>query len=124
MPPAQRARTDVFEYLVAVSSIIRPAANVFADDFVRRAHGQPYRALHPLLETVLAETHGIMVYQEDVMKVAVALGGFSVHDGDQLRKILSKEAQRAALQGLSAAVLRRSRGTADCPHGGRSGVEP
>ena len=74
-----------------VSSIIRPAANVFADEFVRRAHGQRYRSLHPLLDEVLAETHGIMVYQEDVMKVAVALGGFSVEDGDQLRKVLSKK---------------------------------
>jgi DNA polymerase III alpha subunit len=74
-----------------VSSIIRPAANVFADEFVRRAHGQRYQSLHPLLDEVLAETHGIMVYQEDVMKVAVALGGFSVEDGDQLRKVLSKK---------------------------------
>ncbi|MEP6959379.1 MAG: DNA polymerase III subunit alpha [Nitrospirota bacterium] len=91
MPPARRAQADVFEYLVVVSSIIRPAANVFADEFVRRAHGQRYRAWHPLLDDVLAETHGIMVYQEDVMKVAVALGGFSVEDGDQLRKVLSKK---------------------------------
>ena len=98
MPPARRAQADVFEYLVAVSSIIRPAANVFADDFVQRAHGQPYRALHPLLDTVLAETHGIMVYQEDVMKVAVALGGFSVHDGDQLRKVLSKKHKERQLR--------------------------
>jgi DNA-directed DNA polymerase III PolC len=91
MPPARRAQADVFEYLVIVSSIIRPAANVFADEFVRRAHGQRYRSLHPLLDEVLAETLGIMVYQEDVMKVAVALGGFSVEDGDQLRKVLSKK---------------------------------
>ena len=75
MPPARLAQADVFEYLVIVSSIIRPAANVFADEFVRRAHGQRYRSLHPLLDEVLAETFGIMVYQEDVMKVAVALGG-------------------------------------------------
>lgn len=91
MPPARRATADVFEYLVVVSSIIRPAANVFADEFIRRAHGRRYPSLHPLLDEVLAETHGIMVYQEDVMKVAVALGGFSVTDGDQLRKILSKK---------------------------------
>jgi error-prone DNA polymerase len=91
MPPARRAQTDVFEYLVIVSSIIRPAAHVFADEFVRRAHGHRYRSLHPLLDEVLAETLGIMVYQEDVMKVAVALGGFSVEDGDQLRKVLSKK---------------------------------
>ncbi len=91
MPPAKRATADVFEYLVVVSSLIRPAANAYADEFVRRAHGQPYRPLHPLLEQVLEETHGIMVYQEDVMKVAVALGGFSMEDGDQLRKVLSKK---------------------------------
>ncbi|MFO0778342.1 MAG: DNA polymerase III subunit alpha [Nitrospira sp.] len=91
MPSARRAVADVFEYLVVVSSIIRPAANVFADEFVRRAHGQQYQPLHPLLDKVLAETHGIMVYQEDVMNVAVALGGFSVEDGDQLRKVLSKK---------------------------------
>lgn len=91
MPPARRAVADVFEYLVVVSSLIRPAANTFVDDFIRRAHGVPYTSPHPLLDNILSETHGIMVYQEDVMKVAVALGGFSVEDGDQLRKVLSKK---------------------------------
>jgi DNA polymerase III alpha subunit len=91
MPQDRRAIADVYEYLVVVSSIIRPAANVYADEFVRRAHGQWYCSLHPLLDQVLSGTHGIMVYQEDVMKVAIALGGFSVEDGDQLRKVLSKK---------------------------------
>jgi error-prone DNA polymerase len=91
MPPDRRAAADVFEYLVVVSSLIRPAANTFTEEFVRRAHGKRYTSPHPLLDEVLAETHGIMVYQEDVMKVAVALGGFSVEDGDQLRKVLSKK---------------------------------
>ena len=98
MPPSRRAVADVFEYLVVVSSIIRPAANVFADEFVRRAHGQRYQSLHPLLDEVLAETHSIMVYQEDVMKVAVAVGGFSVEDGDQLRKVLSKKHKERQLR--------------------------
>jgi len=98
MPPARRAVADVLEYLVVVSSIIRPAANVFADEFVRRAHGERYRSLHPLLDEVLQETHGIMVYQEDVMKVAVALGDFSVEDGDQLRKVLSKKHKERQLR--------------------------
>lgn len=116
MPVAQRAKADVFEHLVIVSSIIRPAANVFADEFVRRAHGQRYRSLHPLLDEVLAETLGIMVYQEDVMKVAVALAGFSVEDGDQLRKVLSKkhkerqlrDYQRQFYHGASARGLSRA----------------
>ena len=46
-----------------VSSIIRPAAEVFADEFIRRAQGQRYTSVHPALDEVLAETHGIMVYQ-------------------------------------------------------------
>ncbi len=98
MPPARRSQSDVFEYLIIVSSIIRPAANVFVDEFVRRAHGQLYRSLHPLLDQVLAETFGIMVYQEDVMNVAVTLGGLSVHDGDQLRKVLSKKHKEKQLR--------------------------
>ena len=98
MPPSKRAYADVFEYLIIVSSIIRPAANVFVDEFVRRAHGHPYRSLHPLLDKVLAETLGIMVYQEDVMNVAVTVGGFSVHDGDQLRKVLSKKHKEKQLR--------------------------
>ena len=98
MPPARRAVAEVFEYLVVVSSIIRPAANVYADEFVCRAHGQRHQSLHPLLDEVLAETHGIMVYQEDVMNVAVALGGFSVEDGDQLRKVLSKKHKERQLR--------------------------
>ncbi|MEO7863505.1 MAG: OB-fold nucleic acid binding domain-containing protein [Nitrospirales bacterium] len=98
MPPARRAQSDVFEHLIVVSSIIRPAANVFVDEFVRRAHGHPYRSLHPLLDEVLGETLGIMVYQEDVMNVAVKVGGFSVHDGDQLRKVLSKKHKERQLR--------------------------
>ena len=98
MPPERRAVADVFEYLVVVSSLIRPAANTFTEDFIRRAHGEHYTSPHPILDEILSETHGIMVYQEDVMKVAVALGGFSVEDGDQLRKVLSKKHKERQLR--------------------------
>ncbi|MEO7861225.1 MAG: DNA polymerase III subunit alpha [Nitrospirales bacterium] len=98
MPADRRARADVFEYLVIVSSLIRPAANRFIQEFVRRAHGGAYRPLHSLVEDVLVETHGIMVYQEDVTKVAMGLAGFSVEDGDQLRKILSKKHKERRLR--------------------------
>jgi len=98
MPSHRRAQADVFEYLVIVSSLIRPAANRFIQAFIRRAHGQPYPPLHPLVENVLAETHGIMVYQEDVTKVAMGLAGFSAEEGDQLRKVLSKKHKQKQLQ--------------------------
>lgn len=106
MPADRHAKADVFEYLVIVSSLIRPAANPFIREFVRRAHGGTYHPLHPALEAVLAETHGIMVYQEDVMQVAMALGGFSVEDGDQLRKVLSKKHKQKQLRDYQAQFYR------------------
>lgn len=115
MPAVQQERADDFEYLTIVSSIIRPAAHLVADDFIRRAHGHPYHVLHPALQGVLDETFGIMVYQEDVMKVAVALGGFSIEDGDQLRKILSKKHKHRQLRDYQrqfcAGALARGAGT-------------
>jgi len=97
MPPERRAIADVFEYLVIVSSLVRPAAISFVHEFVRRAHGRPYTSLHPVLDDVLTETYGIMVYQEDVTKVAMALADFSVEDADQLRKVLSKKHKQRQL---------------------------
>ncbi len=110
MPPDRRAAADVFDYLVIVSSLIRPAANRFIREFVRRAHGAPSRSLHPVLDRVLADTHGIMVYQEDVTRVAIELAGFSIEDGDQLRKVLTKKHKRRQLQDYRAQFFR---GTAE-----------
>jgi len=80
-----------YEHLVIHSSIIRPAANQFINAYVRRLKGEPYESLHPVLDRVLAETYGIMVYQEDVTKVAMEMAGFSAEDGDGLRKTLSRK---------------------------------
>ena len=91
MPPDQRAVTGVFENLVIVSSLVRPAAISFVQEFVRRAHGKPYQSLHRLIEPILKDTYDIMVYQEDVTRVAMALANFSIEDADQLRKVISKK---------------------------------
>ncbi|MFO0767577.1 MAG: hypothetical protein U0231_12530 [Nitrospiraceae bacterium] len=90
MPPARRAVADVFEYLVVVSSIIRPRRMCSPMSLcVARMDISIARCIRSWM--MFSKAHGIMVYQEDVMKVAVALGGFSVEDGDQLRKVLSKK---------------------------------
>jgi error-prone DNA polymerase len=98
MPSARLLSADVFEYLVMVSSLVRPAAITFVNDFIRRAHGHSYTPLHPLMEAILEETHGIMVYQEDVTKVAMALADFSLDDADQLRKVISKKHKHRQLR--------------------------
>lgn len=80
-----------FEHLVIHSSIIRPAANRYIHAYIERLHGAPYEPLHPRLGAILKETYGIMVYQEDVVLVSMALAGFNWAEGDGLRKVISKK---------------------------------
>ncbi|SDO75086.1 DNA polymerase III subunit alpha [Desulforhopalus singaporensis] len=87
----KKAGTGDFAQLVIQSSIIRPAANEFVREYVRRLHGGRWTPLCPEIGDVLDETFGLMVYQEDVSKVAVALAGFSHAEADGLRKIMSKK---------------------------------
>ncbi len=87
----QKAAVGDFEHLVIHSSIIRPAANDFIREYVRRLHGGEWTPIHPFLADVLDETFGIMVYQEDVSRAAVAVAGFSHAEADDLRKIMSKK---------------------------------
>ena len=86
----QKAGVGDFEHLVIHSSIIRPAANLYINEYLRRLKGGAWQPIHPLLADGLDETFGIMVYQEDVSKAAVAMAGFSHSDADALRKILTK----------------------------------
>ncbi|HOW51469.1 MAG TPA: DNA polymerase III subunit alpha [bacterium] len=87
----EKTRRGDFEHIVIHSSIIRPAANKLIGEYIRRLKGKGTPSLHPVLDAVLGETYGIMVYQEDVSKCAVALVGFSEAEGDSLRKVLSKK---------------------------------
>ncbi len=87
----QKAGSGDYEQLVIQSSIIRPAANEFVREYVRRLHGGAWQPLHEKLGDVLDETFGLMVYQEDVSRVAVQLAGFSHARADGLRKIISKK---------------------------------
>ncbi|MEJ2690446.1 MAG: PHP domain-containing protein, partial [Deltaproteobacteria bacterium] len=64
----QKSRVGDFEHLVIHSSIIRPAANEFIQEYIRRLHGGHWDPIHPFLAEVLNETFGIMVYQEDVSR--------------------------------------------------------
>ena len=104
-----------FDHLVIHSSIIRPAANEFIQEYIRRLHGGAWDPIHPLLADVLAETFGIMVYQEDVSRAAVALAGFSHAEADGLRKVMSKKDREHHLKDFHARFCSgaRSRGIAD-----------
>ncbi|PKL13860.1 MAG: DNA polymerase III subunit alpha, partial [Spirochaetae bacterium HGW-Spirochaetae-8] len=86
-----------FAHIVIHSSIIRPAANKYIAEYVRRLKGGPWNALHPRLAYILDETYGILCYQEDVSKTAMALAGFNEADADKLRKVIAKKAGAAKL---------------------------
>jgi DNA polymerase III alpha subunit len=96
----KKARVGDFEHAVLHSSIIRPAANPYIHMYLERLKGKPYEPLHPLLSDLLGETYGIMIYQEDVSKVAMALAGFDSVEADELRKILSKKHKLKRLMDL------------------------
>jgi error-prone DNA polymerase len=94
----QKSRVGDFEHLVIHSSIIRPAANEFIQEYIRRLHGGRWDPIHPFLAEVLNETFGIMVYQEDVSRAAVVIAGFSHAEADSLRKVLTKKDREYQLQ--------------------------
>ncbi|MFH1059560.1 MAG: DNA polymerase III subunit alpha [Pseudomonadota bacterium] len=93
---SQKAARGDYEHMVIHSSIIRPAANPYIQEYLKRLHGQPWQPIHPLLTPILAESYGIMVYQEHVSQAAVALAGFTHAEADRLRKVMSwKDKERA-----------------------------
>jgi error-prone DNA polymerase len=106
----RKMRRGDYENLVVASSIIRPAANSYIQTWVKRLHGAPYRPLHPLIEQTLAETYGVMVYQEDVSRVAIDLAGFPIEEADRLRKILSKKDRYLRLPDLRERFFRGAHG--------------
>ena len=87
-----KLRCDNFETLVAASSIIRPGVSQsgMMQEYIRR-HNNPENInyLHPVFEELLAETYGVMVYQEDVIKIAHHFAGLELGEADILRRSMS-----------------------------------
>jgi DNA polymerase-3 subunit alpha len=87
-------RCDRFEDLVATNALIRPGPldSGMTDVYIRRKLGQePVRYPHPDLEKTLESTYGIIVYQEQVMRIANVLAGFTLGEADVLRKAVGKK---------------------------------
>lgn len=89
---AKQLHIDKFEEIIAVGALYRPGPMEMIPSFVHRKHGrEKIEYDHPLLEGVLAETYGIMVYQEQVMQIASLLANYSLGEGDLLRKAMGKK---------------------------------
>ncbi|HEY4649342.1 MAG TPA: PHP domain-containing protein, partial [Gemmatimonadales bacterium] len=87
-----KSQADTFELLVLNTSMIRPASNKYIQLYLERLRNHaPYEPLDPSLRDTLADSFGIMVYQEDVVNVCTSFAGMSPATGDGLRKALSKK---------------------------------
>ena len=86
------AKPSRLEDLIALNALYRPGPMDLIPSFVARKHGREVVEYpHPLVEPVLAETYGIMVYQEQVMQTAQVLGGYSLGGADMLRRAMGKK---------------------------------
>ena len=88
----KKLRCDNYLHLVAASSIIRPgvAQSGMMREYIKRFHHpHSFRYLHPVFEEQLGETFGVMVYQEDVMKIVHHFAGLGLDESDVLRRIMS-----------------------------------
>jgi DNA polymerase-3 subunit alpha len=89
-----RIRPECFDDVIALVALYRPGPleSGMVDDFVERKHGEKaVEYIVPQLEPILQETYGVIVYQEQVMKIAGDLANFSMADADDLRKAMGKK---------------------------------
>ncbi|MCC8180620.1 MAG: DNA polymerase III subunit alpha, partial [Planctomycetes bacterium] len=86
-----------FAHAVVHSSIIRPAANAFINEYIARLRGKDWKPLHEKLHGLFEESKGIPVYQEDVVKLAMHLANYDYARAEALRKCLGKRDARQRL---------------------------
>ena len=115
----KKLRCDDYVHLVAASSIIRPgvAKSGMMREYIRRFH-EPYsfHYMHETFEKHLGETYGVMVYQEDVMKICHHFAGLELAESDVLRRIMTgKKKSSAAFERLRQKYFKncKERGYAD-----------
>jgi DNA polymerase-3 subunit alpha len=99
----RKLKPDRFEDIIAVVALYRPGPMENIPSYIKRKHGEEEPDyLHPLLEGILKETYGIMIYQEQVMQAAQVLSGYTLGSADLLRRAMGKkikeemDAQRAS----------------------------
>lgn len=88
----KRIKPARFEEIVATTSLNRPGASDYTDNFVNRKYGkEPVDLIDPVVASILAPTYGIMLYQEQVMQIAQIYAGFTLGKADLLRRAMSKK---------------------------------
>ncbi len=114
----KRARPDRFGDIIALVSLYRPGPMELIPEFCDRKHGKRFEYPDPRVKDILAESYGIMIYQEQVMQMAQIIGGYSLGGADLLRRAMGKKnaeemAQHRGRFGEGAAKNGLSRRKAD-----------
>ena len=90
----KQLQPDKFEEIIAVVALFRPGPMENIPSFCNRKHNkEKIDYIHPLLEPILKETYGIIVYQEQVMQIAQVLSDYSLGEADLLRRAMGKKIQ-------------------------------
>ncbi len=85
-------RPSEFNDIIALVALFRPGPMEWIPQYINTKHGRTKpKYLHPKLEAIASETYGIMAYQEQVMRMARDVAGFSMGEVDELRKVMSKK---------------------------------
>jgi DNA polymerase-3 subunit alpha len=88
----RRFKCESIYDLMAVIALFRPGPMDFIDEYIKRKNGQiPVKYLLPEMESILKETYGIIVYQEQVMQIAHVVAGYTMGQADILRKAMGKK---------------------------------
>jgi DNA polymerase-3 subunit alpha len=88
-----------FEHIIATISLYRPGPLEYIDDYIDRMHGRkPIQYRHPSLEPILAETFGIIVYQEQIIRILTDIAGYSAPDADLMRRAVGKKKKKELLK--------------------------
>jgi DNA polymerase-3 subunit alpha len=110
-------RPNCFEDIIALMALYRPGPleSGMVTDFIYRKHGEvPVKYPHPDLEEVLKETYGVILYQEQVMKIASVLAGYSLGESDIFRRDMGMKKPEAVANQLSRFLQgSRERGVED-----------
>jgi DNA polymerase-3 subunit alpha len=85
---------DRIEDLIAANALYRPGPMILIPDYIDRKHGAKWDLPHPLMKEILDETYGIMVYQEQVMRICNRLGDIPLREAYTLIKAISKKKAR------------------------------
>jgi DNA polymerase III subunit alpha len=91
----RKLKPDRFEDIIAIVALYRPGPMDNIDSYVNRKHGsEGIESLHPMIEPILEETYGVIIYQEQVMQIAQVLSGFSLGEADLLRRAMGKKIKK------------------------------